>query len=269
MNYLTNRIHALEVFKIPNNPKSLHYDGRHYDLQYGHIDDDVGFYLSHIEKHGGPVLELACGTGRVTIPIARKGVEIVGLDNSGNMLARAREKAVKEKLNIQWVEADCRDFDLGRKFRAIIFPWNSLAHLLDRESVNACFSRVREHLADDGKFILEIWNPRPDFLASNPEARRLSTEYDDPDGRGKVTVTETSAYEAITQIMNIKWFYKVGKEPNEIVEKMNVRMYFPEELDDILRNNGFEIESKFGNYDESPFTEASPRQLVVCVKKGA
>ena len=253
-----------ESFKTPNNPKSLHYDGRHYDLQYGHIDDDVGFYLSHIEKHGGPVLELACGTGRVTIPIARKGIEIVGLDNSGDMLARAKEKAAKERLSIEWAEADCRDFDLGRKFKAIIFPWNSLAHLLDDESALACFACARKHLADDGIFMLEIWNPRPEFLS--PESTKPAFEYDNPDGRGRVAVTGAMAYDEGTRLNRITWRYKLEGEPEEIVEEMLLRMYFPEELDALLSRSGLEILSKYGNYDESPFTEASPRQLVVCGK---
>ena len=71
----------------------LYREGRHYDLLNADVVADIPFYLEEARRAGGPVLELACGTGRLTIPIAQTGVEVVGLDQSASMLAHLRTKA--------------------------------------------------------------------------------------------------------------------------------------------------------------------------------
>src|SRR5207244_1015020 len=94
----------------------LYRDGRHYDALNGFLVADIPFYMEEARKAGGPVLELACGTGRLTIPIAQAGVEIVGLDLSPSMLSHACTKAKAAGVDIKFVEGDCRTFALGRKF---------------------------------------------------------------------------------------------------------------------------------------------------------
>ena len=109
----------------------LYRDGRHYDALNSFLVADIPFYEEEARKAGGLVLELACGTGRLTIPIARSGVEIVGLDLSASMLAHARTKAKALGVDIEFVEGDCRSFDLGRKFALIFMAFNSMQHLHD------------------------------------------------------------------------------------------------------------------------------------------
>ena len=106
--------------------EGLYSDGRHYDLGNKGQVADIPFYLKQIDKYGGPVLELACGTGRITIPVAKKGIQITGLDVSTAMLAHARRKSRAEGLQIDWVEADCRDFSLDERFSLVFFPFNSI-----------------------------------------------------------------------------------------------------------------------------------------------
>src|SRR6266550_6026842 len=91
-------------------------EGRHYDLMNSDIVADIPFYMEEARRAGGPVLELACGTGRLTIPIAQSGVNIVGLDQCPSMLARAREKVSAAGVCIPFVERDCREFELKQKF---------------------------------------------------------------------------------------------------------------------------------------------------------
>ncbi len=249
----------------PPNPEycgDLYADGRHYDLQHVGMTDDIPFYLKQARELGGPVLELACGTGRITVPLAEAGIKITGLDLTEGMLRQARARAAGKGIEIDWVLGDCRKFDLERKFKLIFFPFNSIAHLHDPESIEACFACVRKHLSDYGRFIVDIFNPRIDILIRDASQRYPVAEYPDPDGGGTVVITENNVYDAATQVNHIKWYYRVGKSGDERVAELNMRVFFPQELDALLRANGFEIEAKYGDFDESPFTSASPKQII-------
>ncbi|MHC1605716.1 MAG: class I SAM-dependent methyltransferase [Candidatus Methanofastidiosia archaeon] len=250
----------------PLDCEALYSDGRHYDCQHKDFVEDIPFFLRQIKKYGGPVLELACGTGRITIPLAEKGIDITGLDVSEPMLIHAKRKAAAKNVGIEWINADCRSFKLDKKFKLIFFPFNSIAHLHDMESIEACFSRVREHLTAGGRFIIDIFNPRLGLLTRDPAKRYPVAEYPDPDGRGKITITENNIYDAANQINKIKWHYRIG-EDKEVVVELNMRIFFPKELDALLLYNGFTIEAKFGDYDETLFESTSPKQLIICHPK--
>ncbi len=245
----------------------LYFDGQHYDMLTREFIDDIPFYSRMAKKYGQPILELACGTGRITIPLARKGWQVTGLDPTESMLTEARRKAASANVTIEWIQADCRDFELGKKFNLIFFPFNSIAVLHDSEDIAACFNCVRNHLKKNGRFIIDIFNPRFDILMRNPNERFPVTEYPDPTGSGQVVVTESNVYDRASQINYIKWHYKFGDAPEEIVEDLNLRIFFPQELDALLQLHGFEIENKFGNFDETPFVSDSPKQVVVCRKR--
>lgn len=247
----------------PNDSNNLYFDGRFYDLESGDITTDVPFYMKQAEISGGPVLELGCGTGRVTILLAEAGFEMTGLDISAPMLKQAHIKAAEKGLNIRWQEADCRDFNLGCKFGTIIFPFNAIAHIHDRESHEALFTCVRGHLKNDGHFIVDWFNPSLEVLMRASDKRYPCYEYDDPDGGGKVVITENNVYDRATQINHVKWFYKIGDAP-EKVRELNMRILYPQEFDSLLHYNGFEIVAKYGDHQENPFESSSRHQLMVC-----
>ncbi len=250
----------------PADVEHLWWNGRHYDLQFKDHTGDIPFYLRQVREYGEPVLELACGTGRVTIPLAEEGFQVVGLDVSTSMLSQARRKATECGVQIEWVEADCRDFHLERKFNLVLFPFTSMALLHDLESVEACLSCVKEHLENDGRFIIDYFNPCFDFLVRDLAKCYPVAEYPDPDGRGQVMVTENNVYDAAHQINHVKWHYRIGEQA-EVVEDLDMRIFFPQELDALLHYNRFAVEAKFGSYDETPFESSSVRQLTVCHRR--
>jgi SAM-dependent methyltransferase len=249
----------------PDDNEDIYWDGRHYDLKYRELGEDIPFYLKQAEKYGSPVLELACGTGRITIPLAEKGFNVTGLDISEPMLELAKKKASEKGVNVEWVKADCQDFQLNKMFNLIIIPFNSFAHFHELEGINGCFSCVKDHLLEDGRFIMDYFNPRLDYLLRDPDTPRSIVKYEDPDGRGEVEILETNVYDAASQLNRIKWVYKIGNS-EEIVKDLNMRIFYPKELDALLMLNGFEIEAKYGNFDKSPFKSESPKQLIVCRK---
>jgi len=245
--------------------EGLYWDGRHYDLQNRDYVNDIPFYLRKVKNYGDPVLELACGTGRITIPIAEQGIDISGLDISEPMLSFAKKKAEEKGINVQWVKADCRNFKLNRKFNLVLFTFNSIAHLHDLKSIESCFYCVKMHLKNKGRFIIDIFNPRLDILIRDPSLRYPVAESPDPYGKGTVVITENNIYDTATQINRIKWYYKIGSEP-EVVKELNMRIFYPQEIDALLKYNGFIIERKFGDYDESTFKPGSPKQIIICYR---
>ena len=245
--------------QFENDP--LYRDGRHYDLQNQDYREDIPFYLSMANLYKSPILELACGTGRVTIPIAKYGHAVTGIDISEGMLLRAKEKAKEKHANIALIRSDVREFYLNQKFSLIIFPFNSIALIHDLESINGCLGAVKKHLNEQGRFILDYYNPRLERLRGEGSASHPVAEYTDPDSGKKVVISEKNRYEAATQINHISLIYQMGEK--RFIKELNMRIFFPQELDALLKLNGFNIEAKYGDFDRGPFISDSPKQIIV------
>ena len=244
----------------------IYLDGKHYDLQYKDFTQDISFWRKMARKYRGPILELACGTGRISIPLAKDGFKITGLDITESMLVEAKRKSLAETVGVEWIQADCRDFDLKKQFKLIIFPFNSMSHLYDLDDIESCLFCVKKHLKPNGRFIIDIFNPRLDFLLRDPRKRYSHALYPDPNGKGVVEVEENNTYDNATQINRIKLYYKIGNQ-KEKVDELAMRIFYPKEIDALLKYNGFTIENKFGDYSdlgETPFKSDSPKQIILC-----
>jgi SAM-dependent methyltransferase len=242
--------------------RNLYEDGRHYDLLMPG-PNDLPFYQRQVTKYGGPVLELGCGTGRLTIPLNLAGADITGLDVAPAMLEVARSKAQRNGVTISFVQADVRQYSLGREFKLILFADNSLSHLLQREEIEACFHCVHQHLAPEGRFIVDLFTPSLRLLTRDSTQRYPVGQYEDPDGGGRITVTETSQYDPATQVNHIIWHYQQDNKPKTEVP-LRLRMFYPQEIDALLSYNGFTIEHKYGDFEEAPYATNSQKQLIIC-----
>ncbi len=240
----------------------IYLDGRHYDAMFPH-SHDIAFFLDQARKLGGPVLELACGTGRILEPLAKAGFPVTGIDLSRGMLAEAQRKAQAGATSSRYIEADIRQFSLDERFALIFIAGNSICHLLDIDSFDACISCVRRHLADGGRFIVDVYVPNPQLLLGDSQTRRRFAEYDHPDGDGRVSVTETSHYDAISQIKSVKTFHRFPGGMPETEGSLVLKMYFPQELQALLRHNGLRLLEAYGDYDMTPLTNASAKQIYV------
>ncbi len=241
---------------------SIYLDGRHYDLMFP-AQDDIAFLLEQIPRFGEPVLELACGTGRLLEPIARAGYAATGLDRSEPMLIEARRKAQAAGSSARYVRADISHFSLGERFAFVFIAGNSICHLLDIESFDACMACVRDHLIDGGRFVVDVFIPNMERLLRDPGARQSMSRYEHPDGGGRVVVTHTARDDAITQIVSSRTFHRFPGETSEREGTLEMKMYFPQELQALLRHNGFRIVEAYGYYDLSPLTSQSPKQIYV------
>lgn len=240
----------------------------HYDLRWRNFTADLSFWARQARRYSGSILDLACGTGRVSLYLARAGHRVTGIDRSEALLREARRKSLRLKLPVEWVNNDVRSFKLGKRFPLVIFPLNSISSLIEAKDLHSCFACVKRHLAPKGKFVIDSSNPRLESLLRDPQSRFPHSRYPAPSGQGTVEVTESTSYDASLQVNYIRLYHKIPREVSEFVEEAVARIYFPQELNTLLQYNGFVIDAKYGDYTEIPFDSQSPKQLIVCSVPG-
>ncbi|MDA8131654.1 MAG: class I SAM-dependent methyltransferase [Elusimicrobia bacterium] len=247
----------------------VYWDGGQYDAFNTPYEDDLPFYLAEARKARGPVLELACGTGRLSLPLKKAGVDMTGLDFSGPMLARAKAKAKEAGLDLPLVRGDARKFAFGRRFKLVFMAFNSMQHLGRREDLAGLFSSVRKALAPGGRFIFDVFSPDPRYLSRDPEELLPVAYYDDPAGTGKMLVNEQYSYDKAAQVSRIVWHYRREKDGHTVKKSLNLRCFFPEELLALVHYNGFRVLGRYGDFSRAPFTAASGKQIVICAPRAA
>jgi len=239
---------------------------------------DVAFFVEAAREAGSPVLELGCGTGRVLIPTARAGIEIVGLDLAPQMLAVCRQHLRHESQSVQdrvhLVQGDMRDFELGRRFTLATFPFRPFQHLLTVEDELSCLQAVHRHLVDGGHLVLDLFNPSLDALATRPlgEEHSEEPEFTTPDGRRVIRRHKTVAYDRFRQVGDYELIYYV-KQPDgreeRLVQAFPLRYLFRFEAEHLLARAGFEVEHLYAGYDRAAYGSKYPGELLFVARKTA
>lgn len=235
--------------------------GEFYDQQHQKLVEDIPFFLSRVEHYGDPVLELACGTGRVTIPLAQAGFKITGLDINNSMLQQAKKKAENQQFKISWQQGDMRCFQFAEKFKTIIIPFNSLS-LFTEDDLHQVLSCIKKNLHSQGHFIADIFNPDLGLLNRDPSQQHFLCELTDPHSKERIIVKESNKYDRAQQVNYITIYYQ--SSANVCLEKLNMRIIYPQELKLLLKWHGLVVKEIYGNYNLEPFHSKSPKQLVVC-----
>ena len=240
-----------------------------FGLLYDHVPlyrerTDVGFYVAEAKS---PVLELGCGTGRILLPITRAGHTIIGLDSSQQMLERARANLAREAPDVQrrvtLHQRDMHDCDLGAaKFASIIAPFRVFQHLTTVDAQLRLLDTVARHLAPQGQFIFDVFNPRFDILV-----RHDGVEHEDtpdtslPDGR-----TFRRAY----RIARVRWLDQVSEseliyyvDGKRYVQAFEMRWFLNAELRHLLARAGFRVAAMYGDFARGPLVDGAPEQVVV------
>jgi SAM-dependent methyltransferase len=250
-----------------NNPHpytvgDLIYDPAIYDGMNTQVAD-LEFYKRWLPKNKeARILELCCGTGRLTLPIAKEGYAITGVDFTPSMLAEAKAKAVEAGLELQFIEADIRTLDLPEQYDLIFIPFNSIHHLYTNADLFQAFTAVKKHLKEGGLFLLDCFQPNMHYIIAAEKELQQIAHYTTSDQR-EVVIQQHMRYESATQINRIEWHYFINGAFDSI-QKLDMRLFFPQELDAYLKQNGFTIVHKFGGFGEEPFTNDSEKQVFVC-----
>ena len=240
----------------------LIYDANIYDGMNTNLND-LQFYKRWLPKSKDPrILDLCCGTGRLTLPIAKEGYDITGVDYTASMLELAKVKASEQDIDITLVEADIRTLDLTEEYDLIFIPFNSIHHLYKNEDLFSAFSTVKSHLKEGGLFLFDCFNPNIQFIVESEKDQKQIAEYTTKDGRD-ILIKEIMRYENKTQINRIEWHYHINGKFDSI-QNLDMRLFFPQELDSYLERSGFNVIHKFGNFEEEEFNDNSEKQIFVC-----
>lgn len=237
---------------------------------------DISFYLEAAEESGGPVLELGCGTGRVLIPVARSGVQIVGIDLSHHMLQVCHDRLLNESEEVraraQIFEADMRNFNLDRTFSLITTPFRPFQHLITVEDQISCLECVNRHLVEGGRLILDIFNPSLESLTRDNLGEEFGEEprFDMPDGRQVVRRQIVSERDVYNQVIQAELIYYVtypdGRE-ERLVHSFPMRYLFRYEAQHLLERCGFEVVDVYADFDKSPYGSKYPGELILVATK--
>ena len=222
---------------------------------------DIPFYMAYARQCGSPLLELACGTGRVLIPLAEAGFEVYGIDLAENMLARCRRKVADRGLGerAHLALADMADYDLPRvDFTLAYVPVRSFMHLHTQEAQLACLRRTYEHLRPGGLLIVDVYAPDYRTLAQEPDRPfAVRRESPLPDGGLIVRRDRFVRNDLLMQVQHYEIRFEEYDVNGALVRErtlpLTTRYTFRYELQLLLERAGFELVDLFRDYDKNPY----------------
>ncbi len=246
------------------------YDGfaSFYDLEYGHKNDDIEFYLHVAREIGGPILEIGAGTGRLTLPLAQEGHSIWGIDNSGKMLEKAEEK--KQTLpghvipEIHFEQQDMREFSLDQTFNLCIIPFRAFLHNLNIDDQLKTLDRIYEHMEPNGILAFDLFVPLYSMLAKTQWQDSFAPE-ELADPKAGVSISTQVDHDPVEQLLTINNTYRVNDKVEEQV--MKYRYIFRYEMELLLNMAGFTVEQVYGGFEGQEYDFNSGLMIVTASKQ--
>lgn len=240
----------------------------YYDLTQRGVSGDVAFYLEQAEQSGGKVLDLACGTGRISIPMALAGMDVTGLDLSSEMIEKARQKASEAGVadSLRLLQGDMRNFDLSQTFSLIMIPFRSFLHLLQIHEQMKALTCIRKHLALGGKLVMNVFVPKISHFHEENEKMSLRGTYRLDTGE-EVAMWDYTRYDHFQQWSEVTRTYErtdaTGLVTERVTGRFTLRYIFPAELHHLLRLNGFKVTQRYGNFAKGAFDSSSNELIVI------
>jgi SAM-dependent methyltransferase len=240
-----------------------------YDLDTAPLEGgpDVDWFSGLARRTGGPILELGCGTGRITVPIAQDGHHVVGLDRSAAMLERAERRARRASVEVRWVEGDMRAFSFNEAFALIFVAFNSFL-MLDADDRWACLARMREHLAPRGRVAIDVFQPDPEIVVGKDGGVVDEWERVDPES-GRAVRKFSSSHANVDGVTQRIWYDETTDDGavRRIGGTTTLHYLYRREADLLFSEAGFTIETLHGDYDGNPAGARSRKLLVVAKRR--
>ncbi|THJ68490.1 class I SAM-dependent methyltransferase [Arthrobacter echini] len=204
---------------------------------------------------GGPAVEFAVGTGRVAVPLSEAGVQVSGIELSHAMIAVLREKVAEDQMRV--VQGDMTTTTAGENFSLAFLVFNTIANLLTQDDQVRCFENAARQLAPGGCFVVELWVPQ---LRSLSPGRGGTLEVSEP---GYLLVDTYDVLQQHVISHHVQFGPELSDGPAARIARTPHRYIWPSELDLMARLAGFELESRWADWDRSAFTAESRSHVSV------
>lgn len=238
-------------------------DGRLYDMEYEDHTEDLGWYVDRARTAPGPVLELGCGTGRLTIPMARAGARVHGVDRAEGMLERLRARLARSSSEVQArvtsARADYLDPDFAppdQPLGAVLWPFNALHHCPDPEALAAVLARARGWVRPDGLLSLDGYLPDRDLYSRDPNARYEYRTFVDPRDGGMLESWEQGWWDEAARVHHVVYTYRSG-DGREWRSHLALRMHELPELRELVRASGWRLDREASDFRGAPLAPGS------------
>lgn len=226
-------------------------------------DFDIPFFLQETKKAKGSVLELMAGTGRVSLPLAEAGIDLVCVDFSAEMLDLLRQKLDKQGMKAELKQADVTAMDLGREFELIILPFHAFPEITGREKQVQALKRIKAHLSEGGIFICTLHNP-PVRKQSIDNHNRLAGRF--PTDSGEMFVWLHQRFvgnDGLVEVLEFFEFYNdEGVMTSKLFSELQFHLLEKADFEGMLAEAGFEFVGLYGDYSYSPFDESKSPVMV-------
>jgi SAM-dependent methyltransferase len=246
-----------------------------YDIFYAAADPgDLDFYHGLCSASGGPILEIGVGTGRIALPLAKEGMEIVGIDLFEPMLKVAQQRALDVAPldgSLKLIQADMRDFDLKRKFPVVTIPARTLLLATTEEEQIETLCRAVQHLEDDGTMAFNLFYPDPEMLADDPDEEFLLEVVDKPDG-GRYVLTAKNHFDLDSQLNHGTQIAEELGPTGEVLRRQElnvvVRFLYPEQVITMCERVGLQVIEMWGDFEGGDLDEESDEIVVLARHSG-
>ncbi len=254
-----------------------HYEYRGIEAaSYDFIDEladfeDYAFYRFLIELNPGPVLDLGCGTGRILLPPAEEGIDVMGIYVSDEMLEICRAKLLSSDLDASLARADIRHFQLGRTFGTLLIPGFTFQLLLEPDEMEGCLESCLRHLEPTGQLVISTYLPL-EMLESGLEEKPLGKKrVSEPDVVGERFVAwqgwEIDRIEQLLRLNNrFQRLDSKGAVKSEESRQMALRWHLPYDMQQLLRRMGFSDISVYGDFIFEP-PDAESESLIYVARR--
>ncbi|MFW9965889.1 MAG: class I SAM-dependent DNA methyltransferase [Candidatus Thorarchaeota archaeon] len=251
--------------RTPDLPKNLElgYEGVAKFYDFFASNDDLPLYLDYAKSQGSPVLDIAAGTGRVSLALAEIGLVVHAVEKSPSMLSIFREKIAEREIArlITIHEGDMTNFSLDNKFPLIIIP-SSFGHALTKEQQLSTLLSIKKHLSDDGIFIFDLYvGEHIDNYSTFQDGPVLM-----PDGREVMRYGEMTL-DREKQLMSLTLRFEVHDSSGSVVEAYSAEsgtaVINRLDADNLIQDIGFKILEDFGDFHKNPYTPDSYRRILI------
>jgi SAM-dependent methyltransferase len=245
---------------------SVFEDGDAYDLVLKDIPYGLDFYVALAREAHGPVLDVACGTGRILLPCLQEGIDIEGLDLFEPMLMTLRSKAAALGLSPRLHRADMSEFSLPRRFALIMIPFNAVIHNMTQEAQIRCLQRCREHLLPGGKLAFDTFFPSLEIVGTPENTRVFEGEAPHPETGLPMRMYDTRTFDRVAQVQHslneLELLAADGSVETVYRSEVSSRYIYKQEMALLLRVAGFTRWEIAGDFDSRPLTRENDAMVV-------